>query len=243
MFEMMKRATFPARQSAARSLCRSSMRPDHAKLSFSAFGDDLIALAWLTASGIQPNEIRYLDVGAAEPFLISNTYLMAASGGSGILVEPDPEQAEKLRTARPMDVVLNVGIAFDDRRRARLWRLTSRVYNTFSREQTEHIVDVSARSWRPEQRREIVDYVDVDLLPIDEVISGHFDASPHFLSIDTEGVNFDILQSIDFTRHRPNIICVEGGQSLSKYERLLGAHYHRVCQTPTISCSRGLNDP
>src|SRR5260370_20177211 len=151
MFEMIKRATFPARQSAARSICRSSMRPDHANLSFSGFGEDLIALAWLTASGIQPNEIRYLDVGA-EPFLISNTYLMAASGGSGILVEPDPEQAEKLRTARPMDVVLNIGIAFDDRRRARPWRLASGGSNTFSREQAERHVDVSTRSLRPEQR-------------------------------------------------------------------------------------------
>jgi FkbM family methyltransferase len=233
MFESLKKASYPARRRLARSLCRSAIFPNHARLSFSADAEDLIALSWLRAAGVKPSEVRYLDVGAAEPDQISNTYLMALSGGSGVLVEPDPDQAARLRSARPMDVVLNVGIAFDERRSARLWRLTSRVYNTFLREQAEHIVEVSNRDWAPEQRQAIVDSIEIELVPANAILTEHFNRGLHFLTIDTEGTNFDILQSIDLASHRPIVICVEAGRPLSHYEELLGVHgYGLICHTP-----------
>jgi FkbM family methyltransferase len=233
MFESLKKASYPARRRLARSLCRSAIFPNHARLSFSADAEDLIALSWLRAAGVKPSEVRYLDVGAAEPDQISNTYLMALSGGSGVFVEPDPDQAARLRSARPMDVVLNVGIAFDERRSARLWRLTSRVYNTFLREQAEHIVEVSNRDWAPEQRQAIVDSIEIELVPANAILTEHFNRGLHFLSIDTEGTNFDILRSIDLASHRPIVICVEAGRSLSHYEQLLSVHgYGLVCHTP-----------
>ena len=129
--------------------------------------------------------------------------------------------------------MLNVGVAFDERRSARLWRLTSRVFNTFLEKQAELIVEVSKRDWKPEQRQEIVDTIDLELVPADMILRDHFDGAPHFVSIDTEGTNFDILRSINFDRYRPTIICVEGGRPLCDYEQLLGPPgYERICQTP-----------
>jgi FkbM family methyltransferase len=233
MLKALKIASYPARRNIARALSRSSILPDHAKLSFSADGEDLIALSWLRGAGIEPRDIRYLDIGAAEAARISNTHLMATLGGSGVLVEPDPDQAKILHSARPRDVVLNVGVAFDERRSARLWRLTSRVFNTFLEKQAELIVEVSKRDWKPEQRQEIVDTIDVELVPADVILRDHFEGTPHFISIDTEGANFDILRSINFGRYRPIIICVEGGRPICDYEQLLGPHgYERICQTP-----------
>jgi FkbM family methyltransferase len=189
-------------------------------------------MAWLKKrDGIAPRDIRYLDIGAAEPQRLSNTYLMASVGGSGVLVEPDPVQAEILRVARPMDVVLNVGIAFDDRRHARLYRMTDRVFNTFLREQAELIVEASHRDWKVEQRQEIVDTIDVELVPANTILREHFAEGLHFLSIDTEGANFDIFRSIDFAAYRPVIVCVEGGRPACDYERLLDG-YLRIGQTP-----------
>jgi FkbM family methyltransferase len=233
MLRTLKEATFPARRRLAHLLCRSAIFPEHARLSFSADAEDLIALSWLRAAGVSSHDVRYLDIGAAEPSRISNTYLMAAGGGSGVLIEPDPDQAVALRVARPMDLVLNVGVAFDERRRERLWRLTSRVYNTFSREQAEMIVEISRARWKPEQRQDIIDSIEVELVPANEILGKYFDKAPHFLSIDTEGTNFDILRSIDFASHGPAVICVEAGRPFEEYDRLLGPHgYKRVCQTP-----------
>jgi FkbM family methyltransferase len=231
MLKTLKRASYPARRRMARSLCGAAIFSDHARPSYSADGEDLIAMAWLKGAGVALRDIRYLDIGAAEPQRLSNTYLMASAGGSGVLVEPDPDQAEILRVARPMDVVLNVGIAFDDRRRARLYRMTDRVFNTFLLEQAELIVEVSHRSWKAEQRQKIIDTVDVELVPANTILREHFSGGLHFLSIDTEGANFDIFRSIDFAAYRPIVICVEGGRPISDYERLLEG-YHRVGQTP-----------
>jgi FkbM family methyltransferase len=233
MLKSLKKITYPARRYLAHSLCRSAIFPIHARLSFSASAEDLIALSWLRSAGVEPHHVRYLDIGAAEPDRINNTYLMAMSGGSGVLIEPDPDQAQRLRSARPMDTILNVGIAFDDRRRARLWRLTSRVYNTFLREQAEQVVEVSHKTWRVEQRQEIIDSVDVELVPVNSILSEYFDAGPHFISIDTEGTNFEIFRSIDFALYRPTVICVEADRPIGDYERLLSAHgYQYACGTP-----------
>jgi FkbM family methyltransferase len=188
-------------------------------------------MAWLKAAGVAPRDIRYLDIGAAEPQRLSNTYLMASAGGSGVLIEPDPDQAQILRAARPMDVVLNVGIAFDDRRSARLHRMTNRVFNTFLREQAELIVEVSHRDWKAEQQQQIIDTIEIELVPANTILREHFGAGLHFLSIDTEGANFDIFRSIDLAAYRPVVICVEGGRPIGDYERLLDG-YHRVAQTP-----------
>jgi hypothetical protein len=69
----LKKATFPARRAIARSLCRSAIFPDHARLSFAADAEDLVALAWIEAAGVAPQKHRYLDIGAAESDRISNT--------------------------------------------------------------------------------------------------------------------------------------------------------------------------
>ena len=47
------------------------------------------------------------------------------------------------------------------------------------------------------------------LVNINKVIGQHFEGAPDFVSIDTEGLDFEILKSLDFDRFRPKIICVE----------------------------------
>jgi FkbM family methyltransferase len=228
-----RRATFPARKWLANTIYTPpSLPPEMSNISFSSWGEDVIAASWLRAAGLNFSDIRYLDIGAAEPKRLSNTYLLYTFGAKGVLIEPDPDQADALGAARPRDAVINAGVAFDHRRRAPLVRMQRRVFNTFLDRQVEATVAASAE-WEDNQQN-IVDRLEVDLIPINEVIARYLgDVAPHFLSIDTEGCDFDILMSLDLERFKPTLICVEAARPVHEFERILEPHsYRRICQTP-----------
>src|SRR5262249_38314336 len=170
--------------------------------------------------------IRYLDIGANHPTFLSNTYLLYEAGARGILIEPNPDLAALLRAKRPRDVVINAGIAFDDRRTATPFRLTSPGFNTFSRAQAEPAV-ASSRNWAPADRQEIIDQIEVPLIPINEVIKQHATGdAPHVVSIDTEGCDLAILETLDLGLLNgdlsiPSLICIEASTSASEFLRVL----------------------
>lgn len=202
-------------------------------MSYSGAGEDRIALAWLeVVYQLNIKKVRYLDVGANHPVNLSNTFLLYQLGASGVLVEPDPDLCKVLRNKRRRDAVLNVGAAFDDRRSARLTRLTARAFNTFSAETADRVVK-SSEVWKPDQRQSIVDEIEVDLVPLNDILARHFSDGIDFISIDAEGVDMQILQSIDFNRYRPTIICVERSRPQNEFEELLSPFgYGFVAITP-----------
>jgi FkbM family methyltransferase len=191
-------------------------------VSFSGHGEDAIILAWLRALGFDPRAVRYLDIGAAEPRRLSNTYLLYSLGARGVLVEPDPDQAATLRMRRPRDAVLQVGAAFDERRRAPLTRMRHRVFNSFLPGQIETILRDSAK-WGARRSQSVVDTIDVALVPINEIIEKHMQGrAPDLLSIDAEGCDFEILRTLDLTRYRPSIITMEASKPAAEVLSILG---------------------
>lgn len=203
------------------------------QLSYSAGGEDRLALAWLeTVYGLQPSRIRYCDIGANHPKQLSNTFIMYECGATGVLVEPDPDMCRLLRRTRPRDEVINVGVAFDDQRSAKLRRFNARVFNTFSADQAE-LVLASSAVWQPDQRQELVDEIVVALEPANDILGRHFADGLHFLSIDAEGVDYPILRSIDLGRFRPKLICVEASLGEAAFDELLNPHgYHVISRSP-----------
>jgi FkbM family methyltransferase len=234
VWEFVRRRTRTARRLVAYRIYRWPLEPNleaDTVTSFSAAGEDCIALGWLREAGVAPEDIRYLDVGASDPAALSNTMTMYRRGATGVLVEPDAVMAEKLRNRRPHDTIINAAVAFDERREATLIRLQPSVFNTFSEAQAERVVADSA-GW--DVKLSIVGRVEVKLIPINEIIERHLDGvSPHFLSIDAESVDFEILQSLDFARFRPWIICIEKSRSMAELDGFLGSNgYRRICETP-----------
>jgi len=200
--------------------------------SFSAWGEDRIIKSWLDLKGIDPKAVRYLDIGAAYPVFLSNTYLLYKNGAQGVLVEPDPQQVARLRANRARDTVLDVGVAAASGR-GKLLQLTAPVFNTFSVEAAEKAVTQS-RGWKEDQRQDIVGEVDVRLVTINEILEEQFvSCAPHVLSIDVEGLDFSVLRGMDFERFAPLIICTEIGGERAAYEEILAPFgYEFVCWTP-----------
>lgn len=172
------------------------------EVSFAQQGEDLIIKNIFSMIGIA--EATYLDVGAHDPIRGSNSYLFYALGSHGVLVEPNPTYAQKLKAARPRDVVIDKGVGTGKGKGK-----TATYYdfgddgqeNTFSSEQVERLAKLGMKPLR---------VIEMPLVDINDVIATNFPSSPpDLLSIDTEGLDLEILKTLDFDRFRPPVLCVE----------------------------------
>jgi FkbM family methyltransferase len=196
------------------SLCRqiwSSFDEDHRRrgieVSFSQSGEDILSLYALRRFGV--NVPRYVDIGANHPTRFSNTYLMYLLGGRGINIEPDPEAAEVIRQARPQDITINAGVALDEGEKE-FFIMSTNVANTFIRAEAEEL-----------QRRDgnlIKRVVRVPVCNIRQLLAER-GFVPDFLSLDVEGMDLEILESMDWDRCRPKVICVETVDYLTQQKK------------------------
>lgn len=169
--------------------------------SFSQCGEDLVVAFILGYLGV--SDVTYLDIGAFDPILINNTYLFYMKGFNGVLVEPNPEICKKLRSVRPDDVTITAGIGVEDVREADFYQMSDPSWNTFSKEEADHQVAITKGKIYIEK------VLKMPLLDINRVMAEQFGGAPTYVSIDAEGMHFDLLKAIDYKRFRPLVICVE----------------------------------
>lgn len=181
-------------------------RRDNTHFSYSQQGEDLIIEDVLREIGIQ-GPITYLDVGAFDPIYHSNTYLFYKAGGHGVLVEPNPAKIGRLESVRPRDRTLNIGVGTSaERAMSDYYMIGGRskgALNTFSKDEAEMLQRASGGEHFIEK------VVQLPLDNINTIIQKELGAAPTLLSIDTEGMDLDILKTMDFERFRPDVICVE----------------------------------
>jgi FkbM family methyltransferase len=172
--------------------------------SHSQQGEDLIIESICDFVGI--TNPSYLDVGAADPIQDSNTYLFYLKGCRGVLVEPNPSFCTRLEAVRPGDRVLNIGVGVSDQKEADYYMIggrDGRYLNTFSRKQVDDIVP------RSYGFRFVEKTIKMPLVNINTIMEQQFHGAPSLLCIDTEGLDLDILKTLDFRRFRPAIVCAE----------------------------------
>lgn len=176
--------------------------PEHARLSFSQQGEDII-LYHALHEVLQIAAPTYLDVGAAYPVRGNNTYLLYTNGARGVLVEPNPALTSQLRRERPLDIVIEAGIGVADRAEADYYEIVGNpMLNTFSAEQV-------ARLQRGKTESVVARVVKMPLLDINRVIHEQWGQAPDLLSTDIEGLDEAIIRALDLSRFRPAVICAE----------------------------------
>ena len=167
-------------------------------VSFAQCGEDLIIDYCARTLGLR--EFSYLDIGAHHPSYLSNTYFFYRQGRRGVCVEPDVSLLPPFRRQRPGDVLLNIGVGPEEGAQD-FFVMTTPTLNTFSRQEARRYESYG------NQRVERVEQVQIRC--IDSILAEHFAGAPQLVSLDVEGLDFDILRSLDFARVRPPIICVE----------------------------------
>ncbi len=170
-------------------------------VSFAQQGEDLIVKNLFETFNIK--NPSYVDIGAWDPVIHSNTYLFYRQGSRGLLIEPNPAFIAKLKSVRPKDTVLNIGIGVTDQKEADYYILEGAGQsNTFSKEEAD--------AWsRVAGRQVIKKVIKMPLININEVLQENMGRGPDFLSVDAEGLDERILKSLDFEKFRPKVICAE----------------------------------
>ncbi len=177
--------------------------PEHARISFSQQGEDIVLFHTLRdLLHIAP--ATYLDVGAADPILGNNTYLLYTAGSRGVLVEPNPTYVTRLRSARPLDKVVAAGVGVTAATEGDYYEIKGdSTRNTFSAENVAALQKGKSES--------VVErIVKMPLININRVIETELDGrAPDLLSTDVEGLDYAIIRSLDLKRFRPGVICAE----------------------------------
>jgi FkbM family methyltransferase len=179
-----------------------------ANQSWAEHGEDLIVAS--ICNFLEITNPTYLDIGAADPILYNNTFLFYRKGCRGVLIEPNPYFCKSLVAVRPGDRTIEAGIGFDGRAEADYYVVKGALMNTFSKDW------IDAMTAKKGDRSFLEKVIRMPLLDINKVIAEHFQKTPDFISVDTEGLDLDILKSLDFNRFRPPIICAETGMVGSK---------------------------
>lgn len=169
------------------------------KQSFSQCGEDRIIDFLFMCLRIE--KPTYLDIGAHHPTYLNNTYLFHQKGSTGVCVEPDPVLFNLLKKTRPGDLCLNMGVGAAGSEAAEFFVFNEKSLSTFDAGE--------ARRFAGYPGREIVQVLKVPVIGVNDLIIQHCKKTPHFISLDVEGMDEEILRALDFERFRPEVLCVE----------------------------------
>jgi FkbM family methyltransferase len=199
-------------------------------VTYAQHGDDLVIRAVFDNLGI--DNPSYLDIGAHHPTNISNTKLFYDTGSSGINVEANPYLFQKFMVERPRDINLNFGVGKE------AGFLSFYMVDEYSgRNSFDHETVAAFVADNPEFS--IRDIRDLPVMTVSQVLQNR--TIPDFLSIDVEGLDYDILSSIDFKRYPFKLICAEvGGNDKINYADAISTLLEQNNYFSLIRCGANL---
>lgn len=194
--------------------------------SFSSAGEDMILRHII---GSDKMEGFYVDVGAYDPVLGSNTYFFYTNGWRGINVEARPGSRKLFDKVRPRDTNLEVGVSREHGELTYYFISEDSTMNSFSREFLEHTGAISA------VKREI----QVPVMPLSDILERHLPEGQRidFMSVDVEGHDLQALESNDWERFRPRFVVVEDKEveaERSEIVRFMRGQGYGVCAQNVI---------
>jgi FkbM family methyltransferase len=168
-------------------------------MSFSQSGEDLIIDYLFRLRDI--SHPSYIDIGANHPFYLSNTAHFYLKGCRGINIEANPDLIDSFAQYRSEDINLNCGVGITEEE-LDFFIINDPTLSTFSHSEAETLVKTG--------KYHIVETKRIKTYTIASLLKKHCPGKlPDFLSIDIEGLDFEIIQSIDFGAFKPKVICVE----------------------------------
>jgi FkbM family methyltransferase len=144
----------------------------------------------------------YVDVGAHHPKRFSNTYLFYKMGWRGINIDAMPSSMKLFNRVRPRDINIEKPIS-DKKEILTYYSFNEPALNGFSKELSEKRDGL--RSYF------IKETIKIETTTLSKILEEKLPQGQNidFLSIDVEGLDFDVLRSNNFEKYRPKIILIE----------------------------------
>ena len=181
------------------------------RTSYAQEGEDLIL------ERIFENQARgvYVDVGAHHPMRFSNTYLLYKRGWRGVNIDATPGSMALFKRVRSRDTNLEIGVTAKAEDRD-FYIFDEPALNTFDAERAKSLD-------RPPYR--IVAVRKVRCAPLAQILREHRIDKIDLLTIDAEGFDFEVLQTLDWTATKPRVVLTE--QFSRDMQTLVDTETHR----------------
>ena len=167
-------------------------------------------------------EKTFLEFGATDGYSLSNSYLLEnIFNWKGVLSEPSTQWHESLKKNRKNTKILTKCI----------WKESGKKLDFFMSDQGEFSTlkdfiesDKISIPTNTEMRKKSGKTISVETISLNEVVKDYFGSiCPSYISIDTEGSEYEILQSFDFENFKPKLFTIEHNHTPaeSKIDELL----------------------
>jgi len=164
----------------------------------------------------------YVDIGAYDPAMFSNTKRFYLRGWRGINIEPDPNNSKKFFMERKRDINLNIGVS-DKNGMLTFYKFFPETLSTFSKKSAKENL---------KHKYKLTNKTKIQVKKLSEILENYCkDKKIDFMSIDTEGFDLLVLKSNNWKKFRPKLICVESMEhGITKSNKKGSAHYFLLQQ-------------
>lgn len=162
-------------------------------------------------------EKSFLEFGATDGIDLSNTYwLETFHNWNGLLSEPSTQWHEKLEQNRPNTLLIKECIWSESDKKLDFFISDTGELSTID-QYKEH--DRTSMPANTDKRVESGKKIIVNTISLNDVLEKKFQSIvPSYISIDTEGSEYEILKFFDFKKYRPSVFTVEHNFTIQEKE-------------------------
>jgi FkbM family methyltransferase len=200
---------------------------------YSQCNEDLIVeallRAYLVGSGRPMDSLAYVEIGGNHPVQTSSTYLLyRCYGARGVICDANPKLAAQLEINRPGDIVVNCAVS--DKTDATLTFFVAEGHELSSVERS-HLDRFKALG----DLSRVVEEIVVPNRHINEFLAEHAPTRLDYLSVDVEGLDYALLQAMDFRKFRPAVLQCEHENQVETFVALLGERSYRLMAVTDVN--------
>jgi FkbM family methyltransferase len=165
------------------------------KKSYSMDKEDLVIEGYFK----NKNKGFYVDVGCYHPLQRNNTMLLYQKGWRGINIDISDFSIKLFKFLRPDDFNLNVAVSNKEGE-----------IDMFFQKKISQLSTIKENSAKKTFQGNILNQKILSRKLTSILDEGKYkDQKIDFLNVDAEGADFEVLQSLDFNKYSPELICIE----------------------------------